>query len=137
MGPIGGRYSINAVQLTDSPYVVLNMRILTRQVWVCNPNRFFLALRPSDNEIWSFGSAFGENAFLSKKCLGLRLASYRGWKEGWIVMNAALIAVKGTHNYFYPGIPKQYDCFQRRSRLLMLLESLSTAAERRANGTER
>ncbi|VDO34897.1 unnamed protein product [Haemonchus placei] len=62
--------------------------------WLCNPDRFFLALRPLDNEIWSFGSAFGENAFLSKKSLGLRLASYRGWKEGWLAINAALIAVK-------------------------------------------
>ncbi|XGW08088.1 hypothetical protein V3C99_010868 [Haemonchus contortus] len=126
MGPIGGRYSIYAVQLTDSPYVVLNMRILTRVSssiwdaigqadfvrcihsigrprpittpskcgWLCNPDRFFLALRPLDNEIWSFGSVFGENAFLSKKSLGLRLASYRGWKEGWLAINAALIAVK-------------------------------------------
>ncbi|KAK5973091.1 Phosphoenolpyruvate carboxykinase GTP [Trichostrongylus colubriformis] len=136
MGPIGGRYSINAVQLTDSPYVVLNMRILTRVSssvwdaigqadfvrcihsigrprpvtelpkcgWICNPDRFFLAVRPSENDIWSFGSAFGENAFLSKKCLGLRLASYRGWKEGWLALNAALIAVKG------PSGKEVYGC---------------------------
>ncbi|WKX96455.1 hypothetical protein Q1695_012696 [Nippostrongylus brasiliensis] len=126
MGPIGGRYSINAVQLTDSPYVVLNMRLLTRvssslwdaigqadfvrcvhtigrprpitkkpkSNWPCNPDRFFLAHRLEEDEVWSYGSAFGENAFLSKKCLGLRLATYRGLKEGWLALNAALIAVR-------------------------------------------
>ncbi|KAK6024241.1 phosphoenolpyruvate carboxykinase, partial [Ostertagia ostertagi] len=81
--------------------------------WVCHPNRFFLAVRPAENEIWSFGSAYGENAFLSKKCIGLRLASYRGWKEGWLALNAALIAVKGPSGKdvfgcvaFPPGVGK-------------------------------
>ncbi|VDL70692.1 unnamed protein product [Nippostrongylus brasiliensis] len=66
--------------------------------WPCNPDRFFLAHRLEEdevkNEVWSYGSAFGENAFLSKKCLGLRLATYRGLKEGWLALNAALIAVR-------------------------------------------
>uniref|UniRef100_A0A0K0DL70 Phosphoenolpyruvate carboxykinase (GTP) n=1 Tax=Angiostrongylus cantonensis TaxID=6313 RepID=A0A0K0DL70_ANGCA len=109
MGPIGGRYSINAVQLTDSPFVVLNMRLLTRvssSIWDAIGNADFVRCvhsigrpRPvtvvNKYNIWSFGSSFGENAFLGTKSLGLRLASYRGWKEGWLAMNAALIAIKG------------------------------------------
>ncbi|KAK6734257.1 hypothetical protein RB195_017809 [Necator americanus] len=127
MGPIGGRYSINAVQLTDSAYVVLNMRIITRvsssiwdaignadfvrcvhsvgrprpvtvrlsSNWICNTDQYFLAHRLVENDVWSYGSAFGQNSFLGKKCVALRLAMYRGWKEGWLVLNAAIVAVKG------------------------------------------
>ncbi|KJH42364.1 phosphoenolpyruvate carboxykinase [Dictyocaulus viviparus] len=63
--------------------------------WLCHTARFFLCHRLEANEIWSYGSTFGENAFLSKKALGLRLASFRGWKEGWLAVHAALIAIKG------------------------------------------
>ncbi|CAJ0606709.1 unnamed protein product [Cylicocyclus nassatus] len=126
LGPIGGQYSINAVQITDSAYVVLNMRIIARvsssiwdaigqsdfvrcvhsigrprpvmasakEIWLCNRDHFFLAHQLDKNEVWAYGSAFGENSFLSKKCVALRLAMYRGYKEGWLALPAALIAVK-------------------------------------------
>ncbi|EPB69991.1 phosphoenolpyruvate carboxykinase [Ancylostoma ceylanicum] len=128
LGPIGGRYSINAVQLTDSAFVVLNMRVITRvssaiwdaigqadfvrcihsvgrprpitarlkSNWMCNTDQYFLAQRLAENDVWSYGSAFGENAFLSKTCVSLRLAMYRGWKGGWLALPAAIIAVKGA-----------------------------------------
>ncbi|CAJ0573795.1 unnamed protein product, partial [Mesorhabditis spiculigera] len=78
MGPVNGKNSMNAVQLTDSPYVVLNTRIMASL---------------EDNEVWSFGSGYGGNSLLGKKALSLRLASWKGHSEGWLAEHAALLCV--------------------------------------------
>src|SRR6202008_3368767 len=91
-------------ELTDSPYVVLNMRIMARMGEVANqqlglgadfnrglhsmldvnPDRRYIAHFPQDNTILSIGSAYGGNVLLGKKCLALRIGSYLGKKEGWL-----------------------------------------------------
>ena len=125
MGPLGGHLSKIGIQLTDSPYVVASMRIMTRMgkevlatldskdqqgdfvrcvhsigrpdpndeaqvqkvnerllTWPCDPERVLIAHYPHRNEIVSYGSGYGGNSLLGKKCLALRIASWLGWKEG-------------------------------------------------------
>ena len=96
MGPPGSPYSKVGVEITDSRYVVLNMRIMTRigqpaldhlgdsddftrclhSLGDLSPDRRFIVHFPEDNAVWSIGSGYGGNALLGKKCLALRLASY-------------------------------------------------------------
>ncbi|CAD6196417.1 unnamed protein product [Caenorhabditis auriculariae] len=125
MGPIGGRFSKNAVQLTDSPYVVINMRVVARvsssvwdaigngdfvkcvhsvgvprpvlhrlkNNWACNTSDIFIAHILEESEIWSYGSGYGGNSLLGKKCLALRMGSYMGLKDGWLAEHAAIISI--------------------------------------------
>ena len=106
MGPLGSPLARVGVQLTDSIYVALSMGIMTRMGKVrlgatgrpattspaaCTPSAISIPTRryichfPLDNTIWSFGSGYGGNALLGKKCLALRLASFHGLpaKAGW------------------------------------------------------
>jgi phosphoenolpyruvate carboxykinase (GTP) len=98
MGPVGSHHSKIGVELTDSIYVVLNMRIMTRMgrpalhmlhdsndfnrglhsTLDVNPERRFICHFPQDNTIWSVGSGYGGNVLLGKKCLALRIGSYLG-----------------------------------------------------------
>lgn len=102
MGPVGSPFSKIGVELTDSIYVVLNMRIMTRmgkavldrlgyqgEFTKClhskadlDINRRLIMHFPEDNAIWSVGSGYGGNVLLGKKCLALRIASYLAKKEG-------------------------------------------------------
>ena len=113
MGPPGSRFSKVGIEITDSKYVVLNMRIMTRVGEVAlnhlgdsndftrclhslgdlNPDRRFICHFPEDNEVWSIGSGYGGNALLGKKCLALRLASYLGKKEGWLAEHMLILGL--------------------------------------------
>lgn len=114
MGPQGSPFSKVGVQLTDSVYVALSLRIMTRMGKVAlehlgtsddftrglhsradlNIERRFICHFPQDNTIWSVGSGYGGNALLSKKCLALRLASVYGYREGWLAEHMLIVGIE-------------------------------------------
>ncbi|HMK72437.1 MAG TPA: phosphoenolpyruvate carboxykinase (GTP) [Myxococcaceae bacterium] len=114
MGPPGSPLAKVGIELTDSVYVALNMRIMTRMgkqaldllggsgdfnrglhcTGDVNPERRFICHFPQDNTIWSFGSGYGGNALLGKKCLALRIGSYLGRSEGWFAEHMLILGVE-------------------------------------------
>jgi phosphoenolpyruvate carboxykinase (GTP) len=128
MGPVGSPFSKIGVELTDSIYVVLNMRIMTnmgkRVLDALGANGEFtrglhgkadldvnkrLILHfPEDNTIWSVGSGYGGNVLLGKKCLSLRIASYLGRDEGWLAEHMLILGIqdpKGKMTYIAGAFP--------------------------------
>ncbi|HZN95255.1 MAG TPA: phosphoenolpyruvate carboxykinase (GTP) [Myxococcales bacterium] len=128
MGPLASGLSKIGVELTDSIYVVLNMRIMTRMgkgalemlggandfnrgmhsVGDLNPERRLICHFPQDNTIWSFGSGYGGNALLGKKCLALRIGSYLGRQEGWLAEHMLILGVEspeGQMTYVAAAFP--------------------------------
>ena len=128
MGPAGSKMSKIGVELTDSIYVALNMRIMTRMGRValdmlgdsddfnrglhstldCNPERRYICHFPQDNTIWSVGSGYGGNVLLGKKCLALRIGSYLGKKEGWLAEHMLILGVEspeGEMTYVAAAFP--------------------------------
>jgi phosphoenolpyruvate carboxykinase (GTP) len=128
MGPLGSNHSKVGVEVTDSIYVVLNMRIMTRMgrqaltmlgesndfnrglhaTLDINPERRFICHFPQDNTIWSVGSGYGGNVLLGKKCLALRVGSYLGRREGWLAEHMLIMGVEspeGEMTYVAAAFP--------------------------------
>jgi phosphoenolpyruvate carboxykinase (GTP) len=130
MGIPGSRFNKIGIEITDSVYVVLNMRIMTRMGRVAldelgdspeftrglhgkadlSPEHRFICHFPEENTIWSCGSNYGGNVLLGKKCLALRIASWLGRKEGWLAEHMLILGVEdpsGRVRYLAAAFPSQ------------------------------
>ena len=145
MGIPGSPFNKIGVELTDSIYVVLNMRIMTRMGQVAmdelgsssdftkclhskhelDIDRRFICHFPEDNTIWSVGSGYGGNVLLGKKCLALRIASYLGRREGWMAEHMLILGLEspeGETHYIAGAFPSA--CGKTNLAMLIPPESM-------------
>lgn len=128
MGPAGSPFSKVGIEVTDSVYVVLNMRIMARMGKIAldqlgdsndfnrglhctldlDPEKRFICHFPQDNTIWSVGSGYGGNVLLGKKCLALRIGSYVGRNEDWLAEHMLILGLEspsGEKSYVAAAFP--------------------------------